>query len=196
MDPGLARTCPRSTSSLSTPRSRHPTLSPACPSSNSFRNISTPVTTVLRVSRNPTISTSSPTFTTPRPPRPLPTVPPPLTQKMSFLGRHKALPNAPPAGGNKPANVAPPPPSPPPRLRPPLPPPRHHRPPPRDRKDVLDRHQKWLVDRPHRRRNVAVHRRHQLPYAPARLRVLRPLHRPQRRPPHHRNRVPRKLVLL
>src|SRR5438876_795277 len=79
---------------------------------------------------------------------------------------------------------------------PPLPPPRHHRPPPRDRKDVLDRHQKRLVDRPHRRRNVAVHRRHQLPYAPARLRVLRPLHRPQRRPPHHRNRVPRKLVLL
>src|SRR5206468_1258317 len=84
----------------------------------------------------------------------------------------------------------------PPLHHPPLPPPRHHRPPPRDRKDVLDRHQKWLVDRPHRRRNVAVHRRHQLPYAPARLRVLRPLHRPQRRPPHHRNRVPRKLVLL
>src|SRR5437867_592079 len=79
---------------------------------------------------------------------------------------------------------------------PPLHPPRHHRPPPRDRKDVLDRHQKRLVDRPHRRRNVAVHRRHQLPYAPARLRVLRPLHRPQRRPPYHRNRVPRKLVLL
>src|SRR6266571_5329417 len=29
---------------------------------------------------------------------------------------------------------------------PPLHPPRHHRPPPRDRKDVLDRHQKRLVD--------------------------------------------------
>src|SRR5437899_1666632 len=84
----------------------------------------------------------------------------------------------------------------PPPHHPPLPPPRHHRPPPRERKYVLERHQKWLVDRPHRRRNVAVHPRHHLPYAPARLRVLRPLHRPQRRPPHHRNRVPRKLVLL
>src|SRR2546428_10165342 len=81
MDPGFASTCPRSTSSLSTPRSKQPTLSPACPSSSSFRNISTPVTTVLRVSRNPTISTSSPTFTTP-PPTPPPTTrpPPPLPQ--------------------------------------------------------------------------------------------------------------------
>src|SRR5207245_89948 len=34
------------------------------------------------------------------------------------------------------------------------------------------------------------------PHPPARLRVLRPLHRPQRRPPDHRYRVPRKLVLL
>jgi hypothetical protein len=50
MDPGLASTCPRSTSSLSIPRSKQPTLSPACPSSSSLRNISTPVTTVLRVS--------------------------------------------------------------------------------------------------------------------------------------------------
>src|SRR5438046_6558457 len=81
MEPGLARTCPRSTSSLSTPRSRHPTLSPACPSSSSFRNISTPVTTVLRVSRNPTISTSSPTFTTPPPPPPPPPLPPPPPHK-------------------------------------------------------------------------------------------------------------------
>src|SRR5438094_8787236 len=79
---------------------------------------------------------------------------------------------------------------------PPLPPPRHHRPPPRDRKDVLDRHQKWLVDRPLRRRDVAVHRLHQLPYALRRLTVLRLLHRPQRRPPDHRNLVPRKLVRL
>src|SRR2546428_258024 len=76
MDPGFASTCPRSTSSLSTPRSKLPILSPACPSSNSFRNISTPVTTVLRVSRNPTISPSSPPFThlplvgKPRPNRP------------------------------------------------------------------------------------------------------------------------------
>src|SRR5439155_1303363 len=77
-------------------------------------------------------------------------------------------------------------------LRPPPP----LRPPPRDRKDVLDRHQKWLVDRPLRRRDVAVHRLHQLPYALRRLTVLRLLHRPQRRPPDHRNLVPRKLVLL
>src|SRR3989441_630845 len=76
------------------------------------------------------------------------------------------------------------------------PPPRHQLPPPRDRKDVLDRHQKWLVDRPLRRRYVAVHRLHQLPYALRRLTVLRLLHRPQRRPPDHRNLVPRKLVLL
>src|SRR5438132_1116011 len=79
---------------------------------------------------------------------------------------------------------------------PPPHPPRAHRAPPRDRKHFLDPPPKRLVDRPHRRRNVAVHRPHQLPDAPARLRVLRPLHRPQRRPPDHRYRVPRKLVLL
>src|SRR2546425_11918330 len=91
MDPGFASTCPRSTSSLSTPRSRQPTLSPACPSSSSFRNISTPVTTVLRVSRNPTISTSSPTFTTPPPTPPLTTVPPPAIQKITPLRNKKCL---------------------------------------------------------------------------------------------------------
>src|SRR5207253_10235054 len=92
MDPGFASTCPRSTSSLSTPRSKQPTLSPACPSSSSFRNISTPVTTVLRVSRNPTISTSSPTFTTPRSPRPAPTPPPPLFEKIAPVGLQNGLP--------------------------------------------------------------------------------------------------------
>src|SRR5256885_459849 len=80
------------------------------------------------------------------------------------------------------------------------PPPHHHplrpRPPPRDRNNILDRHQNRLVDRPLRRRNVAVHRLHQLPDALARLRVPRLLHRPQRRPPDDRCRVPRKLVLL
>src|SRR3989338_3202612 len=79
---------------------------------------------------------------------------------------------------------------------PPLDPPRHHRPPPRDRKNVLDRHQKRLVHRPRRRRNVAVHRLHQLPDALVGLPVLRLLHRPQRRPPHHPNLLPPKLVLL
>src|SRR5437667_453712 len=72
----------------------------------------------------------------------------------------------------------------------------HHLPPPRDRNNILDRHQKRLVDRPLRRRNVAVHRLHQLPDALARLRIPRLLHRPQRRPPDDRCRVPRKLVLL
>src|SRR5256714_1161646 len=80
--------------------------------------------------------------------------------------------------------------------RPTSPPPRPTLPPPVNRKNVLDRHQKWLVHRPRRRRNVAVHRLHQLPNAPRRLRVLRLLHRPQRRPPDHRDLVPRKLVLL
>ena len=47
---GLARTWPRSMSSRSIPRSRQPTLSPASPWSRVFWNISTPVTTVLRVS--------------------------------------------------------------------------------------------------------------------------------------------------
>src|SRR5437016_11920035 len=91
MDPGFASTCPRSTSSLSTPRSKQPTLSPACPSSSSFRNISTPVTTVLRVSRNPTISTSPPTFTPPRPPPPLTPLPPPPLPKMSSIGIQHGL---------------------------------------------------------------------------------------------------------
>src|SRR5207248_11801297 len=76
-DPGLHRTCPRSTASLSMPRSRQPTLSPATPSSNSLRNISTPVTTDFGVSRSPTISTPSPTLIFPRSIRPVTTVPRP-----------------------------------------------------------------------------------------------------------------------
>src|SRR4030095_5952585 len=48
-DPGLHRTCPRSTASLSMPRSRQPTLSPATPSSRSLPNISTPLPTHLCV---------------------------------------------------------------------------------------------------------------------------------------------------
>src|SRR5437870_432403 len=79
--------------------------------------------------------------------------------------------------------------------QPPLAPPHHHLPPPRAPQVVLDLHEERRVDRRHRRRNVAVHRRQQLPHAPARHRLLRPLHRPQRRPPHHRIRVPRKLLL-
>src|SRR5215208_5011255 len=59
MEAGLARTCPRSMSSRLTPRSRAPMLSPACALSIDLLNISTPVTTVLRVGRIPTISISS-----------------------------------------------------------------------------------------------------------------------------------------
>src|SRR5262245_15142065 len=79
---------------------------------------------------------------------------------------------------------------------PPLHPPRHHGAAPRDREYVLDRHQKRLVHRPRRCRNVAVHRLHQVPDALRRRRVLRLLHRPQGTAPHHRDVVPRKLVLL
>src|SRR5262249_60426926 len=83
-----------------------------------------------------------------------------------------------------------------PPLHPPPPhPPRHPRPSPRDRENVLDRHQKRLVPRPRRRRYVAVHRLHQIPYALRGRRVLRLLHRPQRTAPHHPNVVPRKLLL-
>src|SRR5947209_3827819 len=64
-------TWPRSMSSRSRPRSSRPMLSPASPWSRSFLNISTPVTTDLRASRMPTISTSSPTLTIPRSTRPV-----------------------------------------------------------------------------------------------------------------------------
>src|SRR5438094_480177 len=77
---------PRSTSSLPIPRSKSPALSPAMPSSSCFLNISTPVTTVFRVSRKPTISTSSPTFTLPRSIRPVTTVPRPEIEKISSIG--------------------------------------------------------------------------------------------------------------
>src|SRR5262249_61192765 len=88
------------------------------------------------------------------------------------------------------------PPSPPPLPDPPPPPPRHHRPSPRDRENVLDRHQERPVHRPWRRRNVAVHRFHQLPDRLVRLRVLRLLVRLQGAPANHRHVVPRKVVLL
>src|SRR5205809_989536 len=83
---GFASTIPRSTSCFSTPRNRSPTLSPACPSSNSLRNISTPVTTTFLSVPNPTISTSSPTFTFPRSIRPVATVPLPVLENTSSPG--------------------------------------------------------------------------------------------------------------
>src|SRR6266571_5133346 len=76
---------------------------------------------------------------------------------------------------------------------PPLNPPRRHRAPPRNRKHILRRHQKRLVHLPLRNRNALVQRIHQLPHL--RHRRLVPRNRLQRRPPNHRNVVPRKLVL-
>ena len=61
-------------------------LSPACPSSRSFLNISTPVHTVLSVGFKPTISSSSPTFTIPRSTRPVTTVPRPEIENTSSTG--------------------------------------------------------------------------------------------------------------
>src|SRR6266496_2791873 len=73
--------------------------------------------------------------------------------------------------------------------------PRHHRPSPRNRKHILDRHQKILVDRSLRYRNVAVHRVHQLKQT---LRVrtvgIPRLHRLQRRTLDDRYLIPRKSV--
>src|SRR5437879_330210 len=62
------------------------TLSPACPSSNSFRNISTPVTTTFLSVPNPTISTSSCTFTFPPSIPPVATAPPPVIENTSSTG--------------------------------------------------------------------------------------------------------------
>src|SRR5207244_8065334 len=71
--------------------SNNPTLSPACPSSNNFRNISTPVTPARLSVPNPTISTSSPTFTLPRSIRPVATVPRPVIENTSSTGIKNGL---------------------------------------------------------------------------------------------------------
>jgi len=91
IEPGFANTCPRSTSSRPIPRNKTPTLSPAIPTSNVFRCISTPVTTDFTVSRNPTICTSSPVRTTPRSTRPVATVPRPVIVNTSSTGIKNAL---------------------------------------------------------------------------------------------------------
>src|SRR5207249_143940 len=82
-------------------------LSPACPSSNNFRNISTPVTTVFcAASCIPTIATSSPTFPTPpSPPPPPPLPPPPPPQISSIRLQHRFSPRP-----HRPRLYAPPPP--------------------------------------------------------------------------------------
>src|SRR6267378_4296980 len=61
-------------------------MPPACPSSRSFLNISTPVHTVFKVGFKPTISSSSPTFTIPRSTRPVTTVPRPEIENTSSTG--------------------------------------------------------------------------------------------------------------
>src|SRR3989440_93527 len=74
-----------------------------------------------------------------------------------------------------------------------LDPPRRHRPPPRDREHVLHRHQERLLHLPLRHRNALVQRRQQLVHL-AHPRLV-PRDRLQRRPPDHRDVVPRILVL-
>src|SRR4051812_44752819 len=86
IEPGFAKTWPRSSSSRFVPRNKTPILSPASPWSNSLRNISTPVATVFAVGRKPTISTSSPTLTMPRSTRPVATVPRPEIVNTSSIG--------------------------------------------------------------------------------------------------------------
>ena len=89
--PGFDTTCPRSTSDFSVPRSSNPMLSPACPWSSSFLNISTPVTIRLIVGLYPTISISSCTFTIPRSTRPVTTVPRPEIVNTSSIGIRNGL---------------------------------------------------------------------------------------------------------
>ena len=61
-------------------------LSPACPWSSSFLNISTPVQVVLVVGLIPTISTSSPTLIIPLSTLPVTTVPLPVIVNTSSIG--------------------------------------------------------------------------------------------------------------
>ena len=89
IEPGLAKTWPLSTPSLSTPLNKAPILSPASPLSNNLRNISTPVQVVLEVSFIPIISISSPTLITPLSTRPVTTVPRPEIENTSSIGIRK-----------------------------------------------------------------------------------------------------------
>jgi len=106
----------------SIPRSRQPTLSPACPSSSSLRNISNPSHHRLARVRHPHDLDLFPTFTIPRSIRPVTTVPRPVIEKMSSIGIRNGL--SPAAAGSEcscppppSASRSPPPPSGPPASR-------------------------------------------------------------------------------
>ncbi len=85
MEPGLASTWPRSTSSFLMPRSNTPTFSPARASLSNLRNISRSVAVVFCTSRRPTISTSSILLMIPRSTRPVTTVPRPSMLNTSSM---------------------------------------------------------------------------------------------------------------
>src|SRR5207249_140401 len=105
IDPCFASTIPRSISCFSIPRNNNPTLSPACPSSNNLRNISTPVATPPLSVPHPTTSPpppppsaptpspspSPPTHPSPRSIRPLATVPRPVIENTSSTGIKNGL---------------------------------------------------------------------------------------------------------
>ena len=91
MLPGLASTIPRSISFFSTPRSSSPTLSPACPSSSSLRNISTPVTTLFFLRPEPHQRHFLPHLHIPRSIRPVATVPRPVIENTSSTGIRNGL---------------------------------------------------------------------------------------------------------
>src|SRR5580704_4366633 len=71
---------------------------------------------------------------------------------------------------------------------------RYHRAPARDRKNIFNRHQERLIQFTRRLRNALVHRLHQRVHLRFPLRF--PVQRTQRRQPHHRHIVARKLVAL
>ena len=70
---------------------------------------------------------------------------------------------------------------------------RHHRPPPSNRKHILNRHLERLIHRPRRQRHKRIQRLQQLQHRLLMHRI--PLQSQQRRPPHHRHLIPRKLIL-
>src|SRR4029077_13871675 len=127
-EPGLHRTWPRSTASLSMPRSRQPTLSPATPSSSSLRNISTPAPESTTVAARHTLVQQLAEHLHPGHDRLLGVAQP---DDLHFLADLDLAALDPPGHNSAAA---------------------------RDREHVLDRHQERLVDRALRQRHVRVQR--------------------------------------